>query len=135
MRITSYLKTKLEAWVTFEDAFEVKVAYLSREELVKLRNSATRVTFNSKTRQKEETVDSDLFIKEFIKAVVLDWKGLTLEAATKLLPLEIPEGVDLTQEIEFSQENALDLAKNSPAFDGWLNDVCFDLEAFRTRRD
>lgn len=137
MKLTTYLKTKLEAWVPFEgfDGFEVKLAYLSREELGKIRNSVARTSFNPKTRQKEETVDSDLFMKEFVKAAVLDWKGFTLDIAAKILPLEIPSDVDPAQEVEFSQENALDLAKNSPVFDGWLNDVIFDLEVFRTRRD
>ena len=57
MKLTTYLKTKLEAWVPFEgfDGFEVKVAYLSREELTKIRNSVTRVSFNPKTRQREDT--------------------------------------------------------------------------------
>ena len=60
MKLTTYLKTKLEAWVPFEgfDGFEVKVAYLSREELTKIRNSVTRVSFNPKTRQREDTIDS-----------------------------------------------------------------------------
>lgn len=135
MKLTTYLKTKLEAWVPVEgfDGFEVKVAYLSREELSKIRNSCTRVAFNPKTRQREDNIDSELFVKEFVKAVVLDWKGLTLDIASKLLPLEVPPDVDMTQEIEFSQESALDLSKNSPVFDGWLNDVTFDLERFRTR--
>jgi hypothetical protein len=135
MKLTTYLKTKLEAWVPLEgfDGFEVKVAYLSREELTKLRNSVTRVAFNPKTRQREDNIDSELFVKEFVKAVVLDWKGLTLDIASKLLPLDVPADVDLSQEIEFSQESALDLSKNSPVFDGWLNDVTFDLERFRTR--
>lgn len=135
MKLTTYLKTKLEAWVPLEgfEPFEVKVAYLSREELTKIRNAVTRVAFNPKTRQREDNIDSELFVKEFVKAVVLDWKGLTLDIASKLLPLEVPEGVDLSQEVEFSQESALDLSKNSPVFDGWLNDVTFDLERFRSR--
>lgn len=134
MRITQYLTTKLEAWVPLEgfEPFEVKVAYLSREELTKIRNAVTRVAFNPKTRQREDTIDNELFIKEFVKAVVLDWKGLTLDIASKFLPLSIPSDVDSSQEIEFSQENALDLSKNSPVFDSFLNDVCFDLERFRT---
>lgn len=134
MRITQYLTTKLEAWVPLEgfEPFEVKAAYLSREELTKIRNAVTRVAFNPKTRQREDTIDNDLFIKEFVKAVVLDWKGLTLETASKLLPLDIPSDVDSSQEIEFSQENALELSKNSPVFDSFLNDICFDLERFRT---
>jgi hypothetical protein len=127
------MKTKLEAWVPFDDDFEIKVAHLSREELGKIRNAALRISFNPKSRQKEETVDSDIFIKEFVKAAVLDWKGLTLEKAMSLLPIEVPSDVDTSVEVEYSQENALELAKNSPVFDGWLNDVVLDLEGFRAR--
>lgn len=137
MKLTTYLTTKLEAWVPMEgfEPFEIKIAYLSREELTKIRNAVTRVAFNPKTRQREDNIDSELFLKEFVKSVVLDWKGLTLDIASKLLPLDVPADVDLSQEIEFSQESALDLSKNSPVFDSYLNDVCFDLERFRTRRD
>jgi hypothetical protein len=128
------MKTKLEAWVPFDDTgFEVKVAHLSREELTKIRNAALRISFNPKSRQKEETVDSDIFIKEFVKAAVLDWKGFTLEKAMGLLPIEVPSDVDTNVEVEYSQENALELAKNSPVFDGWLNDIVLDLEGFRAR--
>jgi hypothetical protein len=72
------LTNKLEAWIEFEgfDGFEVKVAYLSRDELNKIRNTVTRVSWSPKTRQKEETIDNELFIREFVKACVLDWKGL-----------------------------------------------------------
>jgi hypothetical protein len=135
--LSSYLKSKLEAWVPFDgfDGFEVKLAYLSREELGKIRSAVTRTTFNPKTRQKEETTDSELFVKEFVKSAVLDWKGFTFDIATKILPMDVPADIDPSTEIEYSEENALDLSKNSPAFDGWLNDVIFDLEIFRNRRD
>lgn len=134
-KLSSFLKTKLEAWVPFEgfDGFEVKLAYLSRDELNKIRIACTRTSFNPKTRQKEETVDSELFVKAFVGAAVLDWKGFTLEHATKLLPIEVPADVDLASTIDYSPEDALALAKDSSVFDGWLNDTIFDLEMFRTR--
>jgi len=134
-KLSSFLTAKLEAWIPFEgfDGFEVKLAYLSREELTKIRNACTRVSFNPKTRQKEDTVDTELFVKGFVKAAVLDWKGFTLEHATKLLPIDVPSDVDLATEVEYTPEDAIDLAKNSSVFDGWLNDTIFDLEVFRSR--
>jgi hypothetical protein len=127
------LTDKLEAWIEFEglDGFEVKVAYLSRDELNKIRNSVTRVTFSPKTRQKEETVDSELFITEFVKGCVLDWKGFTLKHASSLLPIVLPEGADTEELIDFSPEEAVALTKNSTIFDSWLNDVIFDLTNFQ----
>lgn len=134
-KLSSMLTNKLEAWIEMEgfDGFEVKVAYLSRDELNKIRNTVTRVSWSPKTRQKEETVDSDLFISEFVKACVVDWKGFTLGHASRLLPLEIPEGADLNTEVEFTPEEAVALASNSNVFDAWLNDVIFDLANFQRK--
>jgi len=134
-KIQSYLKNKLEAWIPFDGmpGFEVKLAYLSREELTKIRSAATRISFNPKSKVKEENVDSDIFMKEYIKACVLDWKGFTLEYAMKLLPIEVPKEVDLKEEIPFSEDEAYDLTKNSPSFDSWLSEAVGDLEHFRER--
>ena len=132
-KLSSYLTNKLEAWIEMEgfDGFEVKVAYLSRDELNKIRTSVTRVSWSPKTRQKEENIDSELFMKEFVKACVLDWKGLNLKHASRLLPLQIPEGTDWEEEIPFTQEDAVSLSANSNIFDTWLNDVIFDLANFQ----
>ena len=132
-KLSSYLTNKLEAWIEMEgfDGFEVKVAYLSRDELNKIRTSVTRVSWSPKTRQKEETIDSELFMREFVKACVLDWKGLNLKHASRLLPLQIPEGTDWEEEIPFTQEDAVSLSANSNIFDTWLNDVIFDLANFQ----
>ena len=132
-KLSSYLTNKLEAWIEMEgfEGFEVKIAYLSRDELNKIRNTVTRVSWSPKTRQKEETIDNELFVREFTKACVLDWRGFTLEHATRLLPLDIPEGSDLSEEIPFEFEEAIALAVNSTVFDAWLNDVIFDLANFQ----
>ena len=132
-KLSSMLTNKLEAWVEMEgfDGFEVKIAYVSREELNKIRNSVTRVSWSPKTRQKEETIDNELFISEFVKSGVLDWKGLTLRHAARLLPIVVPEDADLDELIDFSPEEAVALSNNSTVFDSWLNDVIFDLANFQ----
>jgi len=70
-------------------------------------------------------------MREFVKACVLDWKGLNLKHASRLLPLQIPEGTDMEEEIPFTQEDAISLSANSNIFDTWLNDVIFDLANFQ----
>lgn len=134
-KLSTYLTNKVEAWIEMEgfDGFEVQVAYLSREELNKIRQATTRVSWSPKTRQKEETIDSELFVREFVKACVLNWKGFTLDHASRLLPLDIPEGTNMEEEIEFTPEEAIALAANSTTFDAWLNDVIFDLANFQRK--
>jgi hypothetical protein len=134
--LSSYLKGKLEAWVPVEglEGFEVKLGYLSREEINKIRQAATRITFHPRSRVKTEEMDSDLFVKEFIKATVLGWRGFTLKVASEILPVVIPEGMDPNTEIDFTVEEAITLAKESNFFDTWLNEVVFDLQTFRGGR-
>lgn len=135
-KLSSYLKDRLEAWIQVEGfpGWEVKLAYLSREELNKIRIAATRTSFNNRARIKEETLDQDLFVDTYVKATVLDWKGFTLKIAGQLMPVVFPPGTDENTVVDFSQEEAITLAKNSVFFDSWLNDMVFDLDSFRTGR-
>jgi len=135
--LTSYLSKRLEAWVPVDglDGFEVKLGYLSREEINKIRKASTNVSFNRQRNLKTEELDQDLFVKEFIKSTVLSWRGFTIKVAAQLLPITPPEGIDENTEIDFTIEEAITLAKESTFFDNWLNEVVFDLQTFRTRGD
>jgi hypothetical protein len=121
-------------WVDFPGlpGFEVEVANLSRKELTGLRKKCTTTKFDRKTRQAVETLDEEKFITEFSKAVIKNWKGLTLEHLETLLLVDI-EGQEPTKELEFSEDNAETLVSSSTEFDTWLNEVVFDLDNFRSK--
>ena len=70
-------------------------------------------------------------MSEFSKAVLKNWKGLTLAHLETLLLVDI-EGKDGESELEYSEENAETLVSSSTEFDTWLNEVVFDLDNFRT---
>lgn len=120
-------------WVDFPGlkGFEVEVANLSRKELTGLRKKCTTTKFDRKTRQAVEDLDEEKFVTEFTRAVVKNWKGLTLEHLETLLLVDI-EGQDPKKELEFTEENAETLVSSSTEFDTWLNEVVFDLDNFRT---
>ena len=122
-----------EVWTDFPglSGFQVKVANLSRKELTNLRKRCTSQKFDRKTRQLVENLDEEKFITEFSKAVIKDWKGLSLEHLETLLLIDT-EGKDLSEELPFSEENAEILVSSSTEFDTWLNEVVFDLDNFRT---
>jgi hypothetical protein len=121
-------------WVDFPGlpGFEVEVANLSRKELTGLRKKCTTTKFDRKTRQAVETLEEEKFITEFSKAVIKNWKGLTLEHLETLLLVDI-EGQEPTKELEFSEDNAETLVSSSTEFDTWLNEVVFDLDNFRSK--
>jgi len=121
-------------WVDFPGlpGFEVEVANLSRKELTGLRKKCTTTKFDRKTRQAVDNLDEDKFVVEFTKGVVKNWKGLTLAHLETLILVDI-EGQDVTQELEYSLDNAETLVSSSTEFDGWLNEVVFDLDNFRSK--
>tara|TARA_X000001382_G_scaffold118407_1_gene98644 strand:+ start:237 stop:686 length:450 start_codon:yes stop_codon:yes gene_type:complete len=133
MELKSLLVDSKTTWVEFPglDGFEVELANLSRKELVALRKKCTQNKFNRKTRAFEEAMDDDKFVKEFSMATVKGWKGLKLEYLEDLLLVDL-SGQDPNSELDWSEENALQLVENSSEFDNWLNEVVFDLDNFRT---
>ena len=133
MELKSLLVDSKTTWVEFPglDGFEVELANLSRKELVALRKKCTSQKFNRKTRGFEESLDDDKFVKEFTNATVKGWKGLQLGYLEDLVLVDL-KGQDATQELEYTEENALLLVENSSEFDNWLNEVVFDLDNFRT---
>lgn len=132
MELKSLMIDSKSAWVDFPglNGFSVEVVNLSRKELSNLRKSCVTEKFNRSTRQKEEVLNEDKFVREFTRKVVKNWKGLTLEHLSTLLLIDV-EGRDPNEELEFSEENAQTLVENSTEFDTWLNEVIFDLDNFR----
>jgi hypothetical protein len=122
-------------WVDFAGlpGFKVEVANLSKKELTNLRKKCTTQKFDRKTRQAVESLDEDKFITEFTKAVVKNWKGLTLGHLETLLLIDM-DGKDPEDTLEYSEDNAETLVSQSTEFDTWLNEVVFDLDNFRTER-
>ena len=111
------------------EGFEVKLTYLAREELLKLRNRSVKQVLNKRTRAYEEQLDNDKFLVEYSKAVVKGWKGLKYSYLEELLLVDTSE-VDPNDELEYTNENAELLLKNSGDFDNWVSDMLGDLENF-----
>jgi hypothetical protein len=135
MELKSLLVATKTTWVEFPglDGFEVELANLSRKELLALRKRCTQNKFNRKTRGFEESLDDEKFVKEFTAATVKGWKGLKLEYLEDLLLVDIT-GQDPKAELDYTDENAIQMVENSSEFDNWLNEVVFDLDNFRSQK-
>ena len=132
MELKSLLVDSKTTWVEFPglDGFEVELANLSRKELQNIRKNCIQNKFNRKTRQFEESLDDEKFVKEFAEKTVKNWKGLKLKYLEDLILVDLT-GKDVETELDFSFDNAYLLVENSSEFDNWLNEVVFDLENFR----
>ena len=134
MNLESLMVDTKSVWAEFDGlkGFEVEVATLSRKELTKIRKSALTTKFNRRTKMPEEELNEEKFVSKFTEAVIKNWKGLTLAHLETLILIDT-NGKDLIEELEYSQENAELLVTNSTEFDEFINEVCFDLERFRTK--
>ena len=110
--------------------FEVKLAYLTRDELLKLRKKATNQVFNRSSRKMEEEVDNDIFQTIYIQAILKGWNGLKFKYLKKLLPIDDTKIKDLDECLEFSLDNAEFLMKNCTQFDNWVSAMLEDVENF-----
>lgn len=108
--------------------FKVKVSFLSREVLVNIRKKATKNTF--KNRQMTEELNDDLFLKLYVEAAVKDWSGLKLSYLEQLCPVDL-SGQDPDDYLEYSEENALFLMKNSSNFDAFISETVTELGNFQ----
>jgi hypothetical protein len=121
-------------WIDFPglENFQIEVSNLSRKELTGLRKRCTSNKFDRKSRQIVENLDGDKFVKEFAKATIQNWKGLTIAHLETLILIDT-DNQDPAAEVDYSEENAEILVTNSTEFDTWLNEVVFDLENFRSK--
>lgn len=110
------------------DGFTIDVAFLSRETLINLRKKATKHTF--KNRIATEELDDELFLKLYVQASIKGWKGLKLSYVEQLVPVDLL-GQDPESCLDYSEENALMLMKNSTNFDAFISDTVTDLGNFQ----
>jgi hypothetical protein len=115
------------------EGWSVDLTYLSREELMKVRNRCLKQKFNKKTRQFEEVLDDDTFLTNYVSAVIKGWTGLKYKNLSELVLIDLGD-IDPESECEHTQENAEVLMKNSPNFDTWVTECVGELENFTSNK-
>lgn len=111
--------------------FKIQVAFLSRETLQSIRKKATKTSF--KNRQPVEELNDELFLELYVKASIKGWSGLKLSYLEQLAPVDLT-GQDMEAQLEYSEENALYLMKNSTNFDTFISEQVTDLGNFTTNK-
>ena len=112
------------------DGLKLKIAFLSREEIVKIRKKCTVTKFDKRTRQPVDELDEELFLKTYVNSIVKGWSGLKFKFLQELMLVDLSTVQDVEQELEYNQENALVLMKNSQELDGFVTDITSNLANF-----
>src|SRR6056300_252284 len=134
-KIKNLVAKETTTWVEFPDidGFEVNLRYLTREDLMKIRNASLSYKFNKRTRQREEEVDNDKFLEHYAAKAIVGWKGLKAKHLPVLLPVDI-SSMDANDNIEYSEEEAVELLKSSTVFDQFVTDAMNDFEQFSKQK-
>ena len=134
-KIKNLIAEKSSVWVEYPDidGFELNLKYLTREDLMKIRNASLTYKFNKRTLQREEEIDNDRFLENYAEKAILGWKGLKVKHMPALMPVDI-SGIDGEDDIEYSSEDAIELLKNSTVFDQFITDTMNDFEQFSKKK-
>lgn len=129
------LVKETSTWVEYPDieGFEVNLRYLTREDLLKIRNASLTYKFNKRTRQKEEEVDSAKFIELYAEKAIAGWRGLKIKHLPLLVPVDIT-GMNPNETVEYTEEDAIEMLKNSTTFDQFVSDTLNDFEQFSRKK-
>tara|TARA_R110001592_G_scaffold240385_4_gene500438 strand:- start:849 stop:1274 length:426 start_codon:yes stop_codon:yes gene_type:complete len=111
------------------EGMTIDLCYLGREEIVKLRKKCLITKFNKKTRQPEEELDENKFLKFYCQEVIKDWSGLKYKYLEELLLVDI-SSLDPEDDLAYTTDNAEMLMKNSSVIDTWVTETVGDLENF-----
>ena len=134
-KIKNLVAKETTSWVEFPDidGFEIQLAYLNRDDLMKIRTRSLTFKFNKRTRQREEEVDNDKFLEAYAEKSIKDWRGLKAKHLPILFPADI-SSMDPDENIEYDEEDALELLKNSTIFDQFITDCMNDFEQFSVKK-
>lgn len=111
--------------------FVISVSFLSRETLQTIRKKSTKTTF--KNRQPVEELNDDLFLELYVKGSIKGWKGLKMSYLEQLAPVDVSASKP-EDELEFNEENALQLMKASSNFDAYISEQVTDLSNFTANK-
>jgi hypothetical protein len=134
-KIKNLIAEQSSVWVEYPDidGFEVNLQYLTREDLMKIRNASLTYKFNKRTRQREEEIDNDRFLENYAERAIVSWRGLKVKHMPALMPVDI-SGIDGEDDIEYSNDDAIELLKNSTVFDQFITDTMNDFEQFSKKK-
>jgi len=132
MELSKLIVPSKTVWVEYPglSGFEIELSYLTRDELMKIRDKSTTKNFGRRNRKVEDEVDNDVFQSEYFRAVIKNWRGLKYEYLPKLIPVDLSEVENLEDELEYSEKNAEALMKNCSDFDGFVGSILEEVSNF-----
>ena len=122
-----------EKVVSFEfpgcPGLEFDLAYLSKDEVLKIQKKCTKTTFENRTRSQIDKVDDKLFLELYVGKIIKGWRGFKMKYLPEFVLADISTEEE-DGEIEYDKETALELMQQSSILDSWVSDQITDLGKF-----
>jgi hypothetical protein len=101
MNLNALIIDTKDAWVEYPGlvGFEVRVAALARKELLALRKRCVTTKIDRKSRQPVEELNEEMYVQEFTRAAIKDWRGLKLKYLEELMLVDLT-GKDVNSLLE-----------------------------------
>lgn len=112
------------------DTFKVTIRYNTAERLSELRKECVRTIIDPIHGVPVEDLDIAKWNAIFSTHTIVGWSGLTWEVLAGLLLIDESQ-VDLTESVDYSNENAAAILAGSKTFDAWVSNCLKDISNFR----
>lgn len=124
---------KLTVWADFKSGISFQLRYVPRTDLLRISKESMSWEYDSKQRQRVQTVNRDAFSKRFCAKAVIGWKGVTPNALSEIIPVDLGSltSEQREKEIEFSQENMLAIFTGAYEVDEFLQNSAVDASLFK----
>jgi len=110
--------------------FYVSITYASKMILTTISDASREVSFNTRTKEREERLNDDKLRNEYVDQIIRDWRGLTPRKLKKLVLSVECSDEDIDKEINFSKDVAIALMEVSTDFEAWIIDTAINTENF-----
>lgn len=109
------------------------LAFLSKEELVKLQKQCKKQKLDHRTRQIQDYFDEDEFLEVYVNKIIRGWSNFKIKYLKQMVLIN-DSTVEDDDIVEYSKEYAILLMKNSNVLDNWISEQIADLGKFTTNK-
>jgi hypothetical protein len=133
LSVTSLLKkdtSDMCAQVEYQYGIFFHLKFTARNDLMRMMKESTIMRYNPSTKTREPSLDGDKLIRKYCAAAVEGWHGMTPRNLSRLIPMKNVPEEQLDVEIQFSQDQLVELVKNSAEIDTFLQQTATDVNYF-----
>ena len=109
--------------------FKLQLTYLSNKQIQDITNKSMTKKYSKITKTYHSELNDSTYTKNLIPRIIKGWSGLTVSGLAKLVLVDYNDEM-ADEEIEYTEDNAIELCEQSVDFTNWVVSMSRDLENF-----